>query len=92
MGCIQIQSLLLHLHIGEEGVFFEGDIRLKPGEDPYNILHSYRHRVSNRDVILTDEAGSGDHPTSDLDFTSLRTWPSHRIPFDYKPSLCKSVS
>ena len=72
---------------GEEGDLFEGDIRLQPGEDPYNILHVYRHRAKR--MVMQDEGQEGDPNLLNETTTSenSRLWPGNIIPFKYKPEL-----
>ena len=72
---------------GEEGDLFEGDIRLRPGEDPYNILHVYRHRIKRR---IMQDSGQDDDPNLQNETSppeNSRLWPDNIIPFKYKPSL-----
>lgn len=72
---------------GEEGDLFEGDIRLRPGEDPYDILHAYRHRAKR--MIMQDSGQDEDPNLLNETTTSVnsRLWPDNIIPFKYKPEL-----
>ena len=58
----------------EEGDYFEGDIRLRPGEDPYNIFYRW---------LLPRTARSLE--TSNM--MSSRVWPGGRIPYKFHRDL-----
>ena len=64
---------------GEEGNYFQGDIRLLPTDDPYNLYKSVFKRAA------FDQEGSG----IDLDSLDPRKWPDGRIPYVFPLSLCK---
>ena len=93
LSALPILPPLAPIHTaGEEGEYFEGDIRLKPGEDPYGIFQTYRHRISKRTVkdvnedILSDGSGLGPLPA---EYYSQRVWPNRRIPYAFRPHLRK---
>lgn len=72
---------------GEEGDLFEGDIRLRPGEDPYDILRAYRHRAKR---TIMQDSGQDEDPNLLNETTTpgnSRLWPGNIIPFKYKPEL-----
>ena len=63
---------------GEEGNFFQGDIRLMPYDDPYNLYNQIHKRMA------FDREGSG---VGDLEYISPRLWPYGRIPYRYSSEL-----
>lgn len=72
---------------GEEGDLFEGDIRLRPGEDPYDILRAYRHRAKR---TIMQDSGQDEDPNLLNETTTpgnSRLWPNNIVPFKYKPEL-----
>ena len=72
---------------GEEGDLFEGDIRLRPGEDPYDILRAYRHRAKR---TIMQDSGQDEDPNLLNETTTpgnSRLWPDNIVPFKYKPEL-----
>ena len=91
---LTVGSLCCHTQL-RRGIFFEGDIRLKPGEDPYNIFHRWmqprtvRSPMPNQ-IPLTPspEVGSGE----DIEFESARLWPGKRIPYKWYKDLGKYIS
>ena len=74
---------------GEEGDRFEGDIRLRPGEDPYDILHSYsyRRRVVKRKIMRDSVQDNSDNSPPGDGVHSSRLWPNNIVPFKYKDDL-----
>lgn len=73
---------------GEEGEFFQGDIRLRPGEDPYNIFRIDRSR-QKKQVRFHGEESSGDLPEDAYEMAVIRVWPDNRIPYKFENDLRK---
>ena len=65
---------------GEEGYFFQGDIRLMPYDDPYDLYNQIHKRMA------FDREGSG---ISNVEYISPRLWPDGRIPYRYASELRK---
>ena len=75
---------------GEEGSFFEGDIRLAPTDDPYNNrrkLFKVKRMTEGKTTTVSPSSGDGE-----LEPLGEHTWPDRIIPFMFPPTLCKSQS
>ena len=84
----QCQKILSVSGYGEEGKFFQGDIRLTATSDPYDLYSDLYRRVFKR--MAFDREGSGMSEDM-LNSTSLsaQLWPGGRIPFVIDGSLRK---
>lgn len=91
------QRLKLHLLIflfslidkakGEEGPYFQGDIKLMPDDDPYNLYNRVFKRVA---PVPFDGEGSGvSEDFINSNAISTRLWPKGHIPFKYSSTLRK---
>ena len=69
----------------ETGKFFEGDIRLKPGEDPYEGTIS---RI-RRDDIMTSSGQEAQMMESDPDYTHI--WPNNTVYYTFAQTLGKCI-
>ena len=65
--------------------YFQGDIRLMPFDDPYNLYRTVFKRMA------FDREGSG---MADVDLSSItsRLWPSGLIPFRFDQDICKPLT
>ena len=65
--------------------YFQGDIRLMPFDDPYNLYRTVFKRMA------FDREGSG---MADVDLSSItsRLWPSGIIPFRFDQDTCKPLA
>ena len=77
--CIHTHTHTLSHTDGEEGTYFQGDIRLLPTDDPYDLYNTVFKRAA------FDQSGSG----IDLDALDPRKWPDGRIPYVFPMHLGK---
>ena len=68
---------------GEEGDYFQGDIKLKPNDDPYDLYQNVFKRMA------FDGSGELD---LEIDSLSARLWPNARIPYRFDSRLSECVS
>lgn len=70
---------------GEEGRYFQGDIRLTPYDDPYDLYNKIFKRVA---PVPFDGEGSGVSEDSiNSEAINARLWPRGRVPFTYSKTL-----
>lgn len=70
------------VYFGEEGNYFQGDIRLLPSDDPYDLYRTVFKRMA------FDGSGEID---LDVDSLSARLWPDARIPYRFASHLSKCI-
>ena len=68
--------------VGEEGQYFQGDIRLLPADDPYDLYQTVFKRMA------FDRPGSGDMELDSNNLTA-RLWPNARVPYRFDTGLSK---
>lgn len=72
---------------GEEGQYFQGDIRLTPDDDPYDLYSRLFKRIA---PVPFDGEGSGVSEDSiNSEAINTRLWPNARVPFTYSRTIRK---
>lgn len=80
--------MYIYLCIGEEGNFFEGDIRLRPGVDPYTLTHRSK-RGTMQDIAPSsaniNTSPQGDEPAGATGLTANADPSSNETSEEFNP-------